>query len=187
MPSSTVFSPNAFRSPETAMAEVVMPPPSALGLTPACYAPDTTTDTAFYLVAPGQGSAQPAGDDGAELEALKTVVSSQARSSYLQPCPLLAQGGARRAPHAAPTWCEFWPMRDLAAAGSPCRARASPTPGRPGSGGDCSLPPRSSTGVPGVGTACGRTRRCPSGSARSRGRWAGAARGCPRGSRRECQ
>src|SRR5215813_15175805 len=58
MPSSTVLSPNAFRSPETAIAEVVMRPPSAPGLTPACHAPDTATDTAFHLVAPGQGSAE---------------------------------------------------------------------------------------------------------------------------------
>src|SRR5262245_45656170 len=60
MPSSTVLSPNAFRSPETAIAEVVMQPPSAPGLTPACHAPDTTTDTAFHLVAPGQGGTQTA-------------------------------------------------------------------------------------------------------------------------------
>jgi len=45
-------------SPETAIAEFVMRPPSAPGLTLACHAPDTTTDTALYLVAPGQGSAQ---------------------------------------------------------------------------------------------------------------------------------
>src|SRR5262252_1143125 len=69
MPSSTVLSPNAFRSPETAIAEVVMPPPSAPGLTPACHAPDTTTDTAFDLVARGQGSAQPAGNDEASNRA----------------------------------------------------------------------------------------------------------------------
>src|SRR5215470_11845845 len=47
MPSSTVLSPNAFRSPETAIAEFLMRPPSALGLTPTCHGPDTTTDTAW--------------------------------------------------------------------------------------------------------------------------------------------
>ena len=40
---------------------------------------------------------------------------------------------------------------------------------------------------PGWVLACGRTRRCVSGSARSRGRPAGAARGCPRGLRRWCR
>jgi hypothetical protein len=34
-PSSTILSPNAFRSPETAIAEFLMHPPSAPGLTPA--------------------------------------------------------------------------------------------------------------------------------------------------------
>jgi alkylhydroperoxidase family enzyme len=40
---------------------------------------------------------------------------------------------------------------------------------------------------PGSAPACGRTRRCPSGSARSHGRPAGAARRCPRGSRTWCR
>jgi hypothetical protein len=46
MPSSTILSPYAFRSPETAIAEVLMPPLSAPPLTRPCHAPDTTTDTA---------------------------------------------------------------------------------------------------------------------------------------------
>src|SRR6266550_4514459 len=63
MPSSTVLSPYAFRSPETAITELVMRPLSAPSLTRPCHASDTTTDTAFYLVVPGQGTAQPT-DDG---------------------------------------------------------------------------------------------------------------------------
>src|SRR5215831_17258351 len=70
MPSSTVLSPNAFRSPETAIAEVVMRPASAPGLTPTCHAPDTTTDTASYLVAPGQGGARPA-------QGLRSLITSR--------------------------------------------------------------------------------------------------------------
>src|SRR5690348_6735936 len=56
MPSSTVLSPYAFRSPETAIAEVLMRPLSAPPLSRPCHAPDTITDMAFYLVAPGQGT-----------------------------------------------------------------------------------------------------------------------------------
>src|SRR5207245_9721095 len=63
MPSSTVLSPYAFRSPATAITELVMRPLSAPSLTRPCHASDTTTDTAFYLVVPGQGFAQPT-DDG---------------------------------------------------------------------------------------------------------------------------
>jgi hypothetical protein len=43
MPSSTILSPYAFRSPETAIAEVLMRPLSAAGLTRPCHAPDTAT------------------------------------------------------------------------------------------------------------------------------------------------
>ena len=58
MPSSTTLSPNAFRSPETAIAEFLMRPLSAPPLTRPCHAPDTTTDTAFYLVARVQDPAE---------------------------------------------------------------------------------------------------------------------------------
>src|ERR1700746_1394191 len=54
MPSSTVLSPYAFCSPETAIAEFLMRPLSAPPLTRPCHASDTTADTAFYLVAPGR-------------------------------------------------------------------------------------------------------------------------------------
>src|SRR6516165_5293950 len=46
MPSRTVLSLYAFRSPEAAIAELLMRPPSAPPLTPTCHAPDTTADTA---------------------------------------------------------------------------------------------------------------------------------------------
>src|SRR5580693_9869492 len=58
MPPSTILSPYVFRSPETAIAEVLMRPLSAPGLSRPCHAPVMTTDTVFYLVAPGQGTAQ---------------------------------------------------------------------------------------------------------------------------------
>src|SRR6516225_5641431 len=54
MPSSTILSPYAFRSPETAIAELLMRPLSAPPLTCTGHSADTTTDTAVYLVAPGQ-------------------------------------------------------------------------------------------------------------------------------------
>src|SRR5215510_7997245 len=95
MPSSTVLSPNAFRSPETAIAEVVMQLRSAPGLTSTCHAPDTATDAAFYLVAPGQGSAQPADDDEAELEALKTDRHGTAASPRYPPDDAISQLGDR--------------------------------------------------------------------------------------------
>ena len=52
-------------------------------------------------------------------------------------------------------------------------------------------PPESASGCrrarPGWSPACGRTRRCPSGSGRSRARRAPAARRCRRGSRTRCR
>jgi hypothetical protein len=75
--------------------------------------------------------------------------------------PARAQGGLRPG----------WPgVPGLGCVGSFTRVRCGCTPACPGS-------------VP----ACGRTRRCASGSARSHGRPGGAARRCPRGSRRWCR
>ena len=46
--------PYALRSPVTAIAELVMRPLSTPPRTRPCHVPDTTTDTAFCLVAPGR-------------------------------------------------------------------------------------------------------------------------------------
>jgi DNA-binding SARP family transcriptional activator len=50
---------SALRSPEATIAELLMRPPSAPGLTRACHAPDAIADTAFCLVAASSRAAAP--------------------------------------------------------------------------------------------------------------------------------
>ena len=62
-----------------------MRPLSAPSLTRPCHASDTTTDTAFYLVVPGQGLVQPTDDGPAISPILRQATDSSDMVAFGEP------------------------------------------------------------------------------------------------------